>query len=55
MFVNCNAAPRNIEKIKNNAILEFENNLKAFKPNCSVNDESAEIVLCGGHFGRVKE
>src|SRR6185503_365479 len=45
MFVNCNAAPKNIEKIKNKAILYFANNLKAFNPNCSMIDASFEIVL----------
>ena len=37
IFVNCNAAPSNIEKIKNKAILYFSKILHAFSPSCSIN------------------
>ena len=55
IFVNCNAAPKNIEKTKNNAILYFANKLNAFSPNCSKIVAFSDMLLCGGHFGNVKE
>ena len=55
IFVNCNAPPKNMEKIKNNAILYVPNNLKAFNPNFSAKLASSAIKFCGGHFGNVNE
>src|SRR5687767_14845837 len=55
IFVSCKAAPRNIEKIKNKAILYLANSVKAFNPNCSMIEAPFEMAFCGGHLGNVKE
>ena len=49
------SSPKNNEKIKNIAILEFLKSENAFNPNCSTIPAFSEIVLCGGHFGKVNE
>ena len=55
MLVNCKAAPSNMEKRKNKAILYLPNSLKACRPNCSTIPAFLAMVFCGGHLGKVKE
>src|SRR5690606_25274707 len=53
ILVSCNAAPRNIEKRKNTAILYSLNNANALSPSFSESVAFFGIVFCGGHFGKV--
>ena len=55
ILVSCNAAPNNMEKKKNNAILYSLKREKAFNPNFSVHVACGSIKFCGGHLGNVNE